>query len=253
MRPDYFDRYPSIAFTREDGIVEMCLHTRGGPALWGLWGGLHRDLGPAFEDISRDRDNKVVILTGTGDSFCAGFDTQGEAAPTMGPAAWDTIFGEGRRMLRGLLSIEVPVIGAVNGPALIHAELAVLSDIVLASDNAVFADKAHATVGVVPGDGVHTIWPMLLGPNRGRYFLLTGQEIPAVEALALGIVGEVLSSEALLPRAWEHARTLANRPAQATRYARIALIERLRAAIERELGYGLMLEGMAVLGRREAS
>lgn len=248
----YADRYDSIAFRYEDGVLEMRLHTRGGPALWAPWGGLHRQLGPAFHDVASDPDVRAVILTGTGDDFCGGFDDRGEAMPAIGPSTWDILFTEGRRMVRELLAIEVPVIAAVNGRAVIHAELPLLSDIVLASDTAIFADKAHAIAGVVPGDGVHTIWPMLLGPNRGRYFLLTGQEIDAAEALRLGIVGEVLATDALLPRAWDHARRIAARPAQAMRYSRIALTERLRAEVARDLGYGLMLEGMAILGAREA-
>jgi len=252
MTASYFDRYDNIAFRQEGGVLEMRLHTRGGPACWSTWGGLHRQLGPAFQDIAQDPDVRTLLLTGTGEAFCDRYDAQGEAMPAMGPATWDVIFGEGRRMLRNLLSIEVPVIAAVNGPAFIHAELAVLSDIVLASDTAVFADKAHTIAGVVPGDGVHSIWPMLLGPNRGRYFLFTGQEIGAEEALRLGIVSEVLPSDALLLRAWEHARRIAALPSQAMRYSRIAVTERLRAEIGRDLGYGLMLEGMAILGGREA-
>ncbi len=252
MPAPYCDRYANIAFRHVDGVLEMRLHTRGGPARWAPWGGLHRELGAAFHDVAQDRDVRAVILTGTGDSFCSAYDDQGETMPAMGPATWDTLFSEGQRMLRNLLAIEVPVIAAVNGPAFIHAELAVLGDIVLAADTAVFADKAHAIAGVVPGDGVHSIWPMLLGPNRGRYFLLTGQEIDAAEALRLGIVGEVLAPDALLPRAWEHARRIAALPAQAMRYSRIALTERLRAELARDLGYGLMLEGMAILAAREA-
>lgn len=72
---------------------------------------------------------------------------------------------------------DVPVIGAVNGPALIHAEIPLLADVVLAADTTVFADKTHFTRGSVPGDGVHLIWPYLLGPRRGKYFLMTAQEI----------------------------------------------------------------------------
>jgi len=172
---------------------------------------------------------------------------EGEQPPAMGPATWDVIFREGRALLRNLMAIEVPVIAAVNGPAFIHAELAVMADIVLASQAAVFADKAHGIAGVVPGDGVQTIWPLLLGPNRGRYFLLTGQEIGAEEALRLGIVGEVLPPDRLLERAWEHGRTIAARPAQANRYTRMVLTERLREQLDRELGHGLIIEGMGIL------
>src|SRR6202043_3825594 len=109
------------------------------------------------------------------------------------------------------LNIEVPMIAAVNGPALIHAELAVLCDIVLAADHAEFQDAPHLPLGIVPGEGVHIVWPLLLGPNRGRYFLLTGEEISAQQALTLNVVAEVLPPERLLPRAHELASQLADK------------------------------------------
>ena len=88
--------------------------------------------------------------------------------------------------MTNLLEIEVPVIGAVNGPATIHAEIPVMSDIVLASQTATFQDAPHFPRGVVPGDGVHVVWPLLLGQNRGRYFLLTGQTLSAHRGNGLG-------------------------------------------------------------------
>ena len=76
-----------------------------------------------------------------------------------------------------LLNIEVPVISAINGPAWRHGEIPLLSDIVLAADTAAFQDSAHFPNGLVPGDGMHIVMPLLLGMNRGRYFLLTGQTL----------------------------------------------------------------------------
>ena len=75
---------------------------------------------------------------------------------------------------------------------------------------------------LVPGDGVHVVYPMLLGANRGRYFLLTGQSIGAEEALRLGLVSEVLSPEALLSRAWELAEQIAKKSDLVLRYTRVA-------------------------------
>lgn len=241
-----YGTYENIAFTGEDGIVELRIHNDGGPALWAPWGGLHRDLGLAFARLAADPDLRVLILTGTGEDFCAGLDMS-IAFPQMSAATWDVILREGRALLNNLLAIEAPVIAAVNGAAFVHAELPLLADIVLASDTAVFADKTHCIAGVVPGDGVHVIWPMLLGPNRGRYFLMTGQEIAAQEALALGLVGEVLPADRLMARAWEHARILAARPAIAARYTRIALTRPLRARLAAELDQGLVMEGLAIL------
>jgi enoyl-CoA hydratase/carnithine racemase len=243
MRPAYFDRYPTIYFERDaQGIVLMRLHTNGGPVVYASQN--HSDWCSAFYEVGTDRDNQVVIITGTGDAFINRF---GWDKTLTRPADWDVIHSEGKRLLRNLLDIEVPVIGAVNGPATVHAELALLSDITLAASTAMFQDQPHIPFSTVPGDGVHIIWQELLGINRGRYFLLTGQKLSAQQALDLGVVNEVLPAEQLLPRAYELARQLAALPPLTRRYARVALTHRMKRLLDEALGYGLALEGLAAL------
>jgi enoyl-CoA hydratase/carnithine racemase len=226
--------------TREDGVLELRLHSDNGPLVWG--DGPHSELGRCFWEVGSDPTNRVVIITGTGDEFIARLDDSWVGAMT--PAKWNRIFTNGKRLLQGLLDIEVPVIGAVNGKATVHAELALLSDIVIAGENARFQDAPHFRYGTVPGDGVHVIWPHLLGPNRGRYFVLTGQRIEASEALALGIVSEVLPPDALRDRAWELARDLCRQPDTILRYTREALIAPFRRLVRDDLAPGLALEGL---------
>lgn len=245
---DYADRYETIKFERTDGVLEVTLHTRGGEAVWGVSErSLHAELGHAFLDIARDRENKVVLLTGTGRSFIAAMDPEERAPEPTLLEMWDRIYAEGLALLEHLLAIPVPVVAAVNGPALIHAELAVLSDIVLAAEHAEFADHAHIPGGAVPGDGVHTVWLMLLGPNRGRYFLLTGQKLSAQEALQLGVVNEVLPADALMPRARALAGRLAALSPRTLRHTRTVLVRNLRKRLRDELDLGLAVEALAMV------
>jgi enoyl-CoA hydratase/carnithine racemase len=146
-----------------------------------------------------------------------------------------------------MLAIDAPMIAAVNGPALRHAEIPVMCDIVLASDTAAFQDSAHFTGGLVPGDGMHVVFPLIMGLNRGRYFLLTGQRLSAAEAKDMGLVNEVLPHEKLLPRAWEHAREIMKLPELNRRYTRILITEMLRRQMNDLLPYGLALEGLALV------
>jgi len=239
---DYAQKYNHVVMDRgDDGILHMRLHTEGGPLKWG--GSPHRELGDCFMDVANDFDNKCVILTGTGDKFIGLFADEPIAGIT--PQSWDHIYFEGKRLLMNLLSIEVPVIAAVNGPATIHAELAVMSDIVIAADHSTFRDLPHFRGGLVPGDGVHVVWPLLLGPNRGRYFLLTGQKLLADEALELGVVSELMPLDQLSDRAWELAREVVKRPPLTVRYARVAMVQHLKKLMQDNLGYGLALEGLA--------
>jgi enoyl-CoA hydratase/carnithine racemase len=147
--------------------------------------------------------------------------------------------------------VEVPVIAAVNGPVHIHSELPVLADIVLAADTAEFADRVHFTYGVVPGDGVHVVWPMLLGPNRARHFLLTGRAIGAHEAQALGVVAEVLPAVQLQERAWALGATFEQKPLFALRNTRLALTRHIRREVNEDLEIGLALEGLGLLAQRD--
>jgi enoyl-CoA hydratase/carnithine racemase len=245
---DYASRYDNIRLVREGGVLEVTLHTRGGEALWGASErSLHNELGRAFADIARDPENKVMVLTGTGSSFIAAMDPHDRAPEPSLAQMWDRIYPEGVALLENLLAIPIPVIAAVNGPALVHAELAVLSDIVLAAEHAEFADLAHGPTGVVPGDGVQTVWPMLLGPNRGRYFLLTGQRLSAREAKELGVVAEILRADALMPRARELAQKLAALPSRMLRHRRTVLVRDLRRRLRDEIDLGLAVEALATL------
>ena len=92
----------------------------------------------------------------------------------------------GRMLVENVLAVDVPMISAVNGPCNIHSEVPLLGDIVLASEDAYFQDLAHFPRGLVPGDGQHVLWPLLVGRNRARYMLLDGQEAERAGGARMG-------------------------------------------------------------------
>lgn len=130
-------------------------------------------------------------------------------------------------------------------PVLLHSEYALLTDIILATPETVFQDKPHFEFGIVPGDGVHTLWPEMIGSIRGRYFLLTRQVLDAETAKDWGVVNEIVPVDRLLARAHEIADGIAALPPLTVRYTRMALTQRLRRVMEEGGAYGLALEGIS--------
>jgi len=242
---DYEQKYDIARFKRQDGVLEIALQSPGGGPL--IWSRLsHEQLGNVWNDVGADRENEVIIVTGSGNAFIPSVQ-QGPLA-AFGPEDWDEIASNGKRLRRNLLAIEVPMIAAVNGPARIHSEQALMCDIVIASDNTEFQDTGHFISGLVPGDFVQTVYTHLLGVNRGRYFLYMGQTIDAAEALRLGLVSEVMSQAELLPRAHEIARHIMERPRMVRRHTRAAAIDLLRRLHADHHDLGLSLEALGIWG-----
>jgi len=247
--PEYFHKFEHLKITRtENGILEVRFITNDGPIVF--TGKDHHDFVEAFSQIAQDRDNKVMILTGSGDDFLAQID-----GPSLGditdPGEWDRTWWEGQQVLQNLTSISVPVIAAINGPATVHSEYALIADIIIAVEDSYFQDYPHLTFGIVPGDGVQTVWASAIGAYRTKYFHYTQQKISAREAQAFGVVAEVLpNKEALMKRAYEVATNLLNIPELTRRHMRMMFVAPLRKALLEQVGYGLAVEGISATDLR---
>lgn len=238
----YRNAFPNARLKRKpNGVLEVALHTDGRKLVFN--GHTHEQFVHMFHAIGEDRDNRVVILTGSGDAFMDTITPEG--FDFFSPHGYDKILREGRKVLSNILDIEVPMITALNGPVLLHSEYALLTDIILATPETVFQDKPHFEFGIVPGDGVNLLWPEVIGSVRGRYFILTQQKLDAQTAKEWGVVNEIVPGGRLVTRAHEIADAIAALPPLTSRYTRIALTQKLRRIIDEGAGYGLALEGIS--------
>jgi enoyl-CoA hydratase/carnithine racemase len=213
-----------------------------------------------FRDIALDRDNRIVLITGTGEEFLGprADRAEGKMAAFVGKegmkedaAMWERdAFSDGQEMTNAILDIPVPVVCAVNGPVRRHNEVALFSDVIIASETASFEDSAHFDLqDLVPGDGIHIAATMLLGINRARAFMYLGQPILADEALRLGLVAEVRPRDKVLERAREVATSLAEKSDSTLRFTRALLIRPIKQQVFELSGPGFAYEGLAALGR----
>lgn len=138
VMPAYFDRYENFVLSRSaSGVLTVRFHTDGLEHTF--TGTTHHDFPRLVEEIAYDRDNKVLVLTGTGETFIDNID-----GPSLGdltkPWTADVVYVEGRRGVQRLVDLEIPIVAAVNCPVSVHSEYALLADVVIASETAVFSD-----------------------------------------------------------------------------------------------------------------
>jgi enoyl-CoA hydratase/carnithine racemase len=240
--PSYFSAFKNFEFTRTtSGVLTLRFHTDGGPAKF--TGQMHSDLPRVLYEIGQDRDNRVLVVTGTGDRFMTEIDGPSLDDPTK-PAVWDKTTAEGRRVMQRLVDLEMPIVAAVNGPATVHSEYVLVGDIVIAAGTTVFSDLPHLNFGLVPGDGIYLAWEETIGLNRARYLTLTQGSFSAQEAEQWGAVAEVLPLGQVLPRAQELAEKLAARPQLLTRYLAVTVRQRLSRRMAEAYQLGSALEGL---------
>lgn len=191
-----FQDYQDLKISRDGRVLTITLNR---PEIKNAVGKrLHAELARVFVEAGDDPDSDIIVLTGAGETFCAGGDMHWMRE--MVEEGLEPFYPEGRLMRRivySLLDCPKPVIARVNGDAFgFGASIALLCDIVICSETARFADS-HVRVGLAAGDGGTLLWPQLIGFAKAKHYLLTGEPIEAVEAERIGLVSFVTPADEL--------------------------------------------------------
>jgi enoyl-CoA hydratase len=210
--------YKCLSFERRERILRVTLDRPD--TLNQIDHDMHHDLSVVFDEINRDANCDVVVLTGAGRAFCAGGSASWLQGMINDPAQFRAIGVDAKRIIFGLLELEKPIICRLNGAAAgLGATIALLCDVVIASDNAVIGDP-HVKMGFVAGDGGAVIWPQLIGYARAKEFLMTGEMLTAERAERIGLVNYVVPGAELDARVDAMADTLANGAPLAIRWTK---------------------------------
>ena len=213
---------------------------------------LHTALSQVWSLISSNIDIRAVVLTGGGKAFCGGGDLGWFAEIARNSALRATVFAEARQMIHGMIELGVPVVAAVNGPAVgLGCSLVLLTDFVVMADDAFLADP-HVAVGLVAGDGGVVSWPLMTSLLRAKEFILLGDRIPASEAERFGLANRVVASEDLMSEAMRFAVRFAALPSTAVRDTKRALNMHLADSVLRVLDYALAAESESFLSEEHA-
>lgn len=234
----------AILTITEDGPVRVVTLNKP-DSLNAMSDDLHSALASVWQQLSGDWDARAVVLTGAGRAFSAGGDVSGFLETARNFDHRRSGFREAGRMVTEMLRFHLPVIAAVNGPAVgLGASVAVMCDIVYMAEGSFLADP-HVAMGLVAGDGGAVTWPAMMSILKAKEYLFTGDRIYAEDALRLGLANRVFPADDLLPGAMDLAHRLAKLPAQALQDTKRTINLHLSGAASRVLPYALAAEELS--------
>jgi enoyl-CoA hydratase len=236
--------YETIQISKDNGIAVLTLNRP--ERLNAVNPAMHSELATIFTALDADPDVRVAVLTGAGRGFCSGGDF-GPGRDAQAPRKSGlSLMQEARRIVDGMLDLEKPIIAAVNGAAVgLGATIALFCDVVIAARNARFGDP-HVKMGLTAGDGGAVIWPLLVGVNRAKQLLMTGDLIYADEAYNLGLISQVTDEGASLDEATKLARRLADGPQYAIQSTKVSVNKLIKALSNLVLPVSLALEEVSM-------
>ncbi|QTJ66021.1 enoyl-CoA hydratase/isomerase family protein [Rhodococcus sp. ZPP] len=230
---------PEDIDVRADGALRIITLNRP-DALNAVNDGLHTGLARLWPQLSEDRDARAAVLTGSGKAFSAGGDFAYLAELAADRELRARTIAHGRELVLGMARCRIPVIAAVNGPAVgLGCSLVALSDIVYMAETAYLADP-HVQVGLVAADGGPLTWPLQISLLQAKEYALTGARIPAAKACELGLANHMVADP--LSEALACAKRIAEQPRQAVESTKRLLNMHIERAVLATLDYAMTAE-----------
>lgn len=245
-----FSSYTCIEFERQGRVLTLALNRP--EQRNAVNARLHHELSRVFVDAQRDEGSDIVVLTGRGRAFCAGGDIEWMQQSIDDPSEFERTAREAKDIVYSQLDLEKPLICKLNGHATgLGASLALLSDVIIASDEARIGDP-HVSVGLVAGDGGALIWPQLVGYAKAKRYLLTGELLSAAEAERIGLLTEVVALDRLDAAVDALATQLASGATKAIRWSKVTANLPLRQLFHSYFDAGVAYECMSNLTQDHA-
>jgi enoyl-CoA hydratase len=203
---------------------------------------MHQALQGVWHFLGDDPSVRAIVVTGRGRAFSAGGNLDHIVDLQRDRVLRRQDIEQARSIIVSLVDCPVPVIAAVNGPAVgLGCSIAIMADIVYMAESAFLADP-HVAIGLTAGDGGAAVWPVLASLVQAKEFLYTGDRISAAEAMRIGLATRTFPDDALLASAMAMGERLAARPRQALQSTKQAINMHLRRSALEILDYALSAE-----------
>lgn len=216
----------------------------------------HWQLEDIWLKLARDERIKVIVLTGAGRAFSAGGDIKkmAERAQTDYGLEYSLRVPQNTvRLWDHFLLCPQPIIAAVNGDAIgLGTSLILFCDMSIVADDARLGDT-HIKVGLVAGDGGAVMWPLLVGPQRAKEYLMRGKLLTGAKAEEIGLVNYSFPRDQVLDEAMKIAREIAAQPVWAVRWSKAAVNKAVKAQVNQTLELSIAYEAMTMMTKDYAA
>jgi enoyl-CoA hydratase len=232
----------------EDGVAIVTMHDPD--KLNAVGPHNHWQLEDIWLKLARDESIKVIVLTGAGRAFCAGGDIKKMADRAQTDYGLQYALRVPQNTLRlweHLLLCPQPIIAAVNGDAIgLGTSLFLFCDMSIVADDAKLGDT-HIRVGLVAGDGGAVMWPLLVGPQRAKEYLMRGKLLNGAKAEEIGLVNYAFPKEQVLEESLKIAREIAAQPIWAVRWSKASVNKQVKAQVNSILELSIAYESMTMM------